>query len=53
MLEFREDAPMGALIFWSIALAVWIVIKIRSRSAGRGESSRGKPSRKGKKESPE
>ncbi|GEM_PF-997556 len=31
MLEFREDAPFGMLIFWSIALVVWVVIKIRSR----------------------
>ena len=31
MLEFREDAPFGMLIFWSIALVVWVVIKFRSR----------------------
>lgn len=31
MLEFREDAPIGMLIFWSIALVVWLVIKFRSR----------------------
>lgn len=31
MLEFREDAPFGMLIFWSIALVVWLVIKFRSR----------------------
>lgn len=33
MLEFREDAPIGSLIFWSIALVVWIVIRIRSKRA--------------------
>jgi hypothetical protein len=31
VLEFREDAPIGMLIFWSIALVVWLVIKFRSR----------------------
>jgi len=31
VLEFREDAPIGMLIFWSIALVVWVVIKFRSR----------------------
>jgi hypothetical protein len=31
VLEFREDAPIGMLIFWSIALVVWLVIKVRSR----------------------
>ncbi len=53
MLEFREDAPIGALIFWSIALVIWIVIKIRSRSAGKGDSFKRESSKKGKKESPE
>jgi len=31
VLEFREDAPLGMLIFWSIALVVWLVVKYRSR----------------------
>jgi len=31
VLEFREDAPIGSLIFWSIALVVWIIIRIRSK----------------------
>ena len=48
MLEFREDAPLGALIFWSVALVIWIVIKIRSR---RGKDK--DPLRKGEKENPE
>ncbi len=53
MLEFREDAPIGALIFWSIALVIWIVIKIRSRSGGKGDSSRRESSKREKKENPE
>ena len=31
MFEFRNDAPIGSLIFWSIALVVWIVVRIRSK----------------------
>ena len=48
MLEFREDAPVGALIFWSVALVIWVVIKIRSRYGRERDSSR-----KGTKGSPE
>jgi len=31
MLEFRHDAPISAIVFWGIALVVWIIIKIRSK----------------------
>lgn len=31
MLAFRDDAPIGSLIFWSAALVVWIVVRIRAR----------------------
>jgi hypothetical protein len=48
MLEFREDAPIGALIFWSVALVIWIVIRIRSRHQDRKDLFR-----KGKKENRE
>lgn len=48
MLEFREDAPIGALIFWSVALVIWIVIRIRSRRQDRKDLFR-----KGKKENRE
>lgn len=30
MLEFRPDAPIGHLVFWSVALVVWIIVRIRS-----------------------
>ena len=38
MLEFREDAPIGALIFWSVALVVWIVARITSRKKKHNDS---------------
>lgn len=33
MFEFRDDAPIGSLIFWSIALVVWIIVRIRSKKS--------------------
>ena len=28
MLEFRPDAPIGQLLFWSTALVVWLVYRV-------------------------
>jgi hypothetical protein len=42
MLEFREDAPIGMLIFWSVALVVWLFIKFRSKKADVKEELRQK-----------
>lgn len=42
MLEFREDAPIGMLIFWSVALVVWLVIKFRSKKTDVREELRRK-----------
>lgn len=42
MLEFREDAPIGMLIFWSIALVVWVVVKFRSKKTDIREELRRK-----------
>lgn len=52
MLEFREDAPIGSLIFWSIALVVWLVVRFRSRKSDIQSDIR-KELRKGKRENSE
>ena len=33
MFELRDDAYFGQLIFWSSALVIWLLIRLRSRKA--------------------